>query len=317
MVATRRSAWHEDGKTGRLGTEKEQPFQAHANGIAGTRRKAMVKDQGEAWMICSLLEKTISLVHFHLHRLVHGFYKDEKEEQLHDRPTYLDKPTYRGYVHFYSFLYLCPILTIGLLYITETPETRWLCTIYMISCTSLYCVSGFYHTYPWKSRTAEIVLQRVDHAMIYFIIAGTYTPLLGIFLRNRPIWFSSIIDTMAEDQKTMIEMIPIVWAVALLGMAKSFIIGKTLSSIDTVLYAMVASVGIMPIVIQNLQALASDLPSDLLQQHYEGHAIDPWLWVWFIIGAISYFSGGIQFYTFITDNYIVDFLLTKLIPHIY
>jgi len=48
--------------------------------------------------------------------------------------------------------------------------------VFGISLLLLYSASATYHTFankPWKG-----ILQRLDHAMIYFLIAGTYTPFL-------------------------------------------------------------------------------------------------------------------------------------------
>ncbi len=50
------------------------------------------------------------------------------------------------------------------------------CAIYGTSLISLYTMSSIYHgLYP---NTAKKVMQIIDHCTIYFLIAGTYTPLL-------------------------------------------------------------------------------------------------------------------------------------------
>jgi len=50
-----------------------------------------------------------------------------------------------------------------------------------LSLVCLYTVSGLYHAVPW-SRLWKQRLQRIDHAMIYVLIAGTYTPIAAIVL---------------------------------------------------------------------------------------------------------------------------------------
>lgn len=50
------------------------------------------------------------------------------------------------------------------------------CVIYGISMTLLYTMSSVYH--GLKSGTAKKVLQVLDHCTIYFLISGTYTPVL-------------------------------------------------------------------------------------------------------------------------------------------
>ncbi len=57
--------------------------------------------------------------------------------------------------------------------------------IYGVSLISLYCMSSIYH--GLKDGTAKRVMQVMDHCTIYFLIAGTYTPvLLGAIRRISP-----------------------------------------------------------------------------------------------------------------------------------
>jgi len=49
------------------------------------------------------------------------------------------------------------------------------------SLVGLYTVSSLYHSVPWRPLWKQR-LQRVDHAMIYLLIAGTYTPVAVIVL---------------------------------------------------------------------------------------------------------------------------------------
>jgi hemolysin III len=50
-----------------------------------------------------------------------------------------------------------------------------------LSLVGLYTVSSLYHSVPW-SRLWKQRFQRIDHAMIYVLIAGTYTPTAAIVL---------------------------------------------------------------------------------------------------------------------------------------
>ena len=50
-----------------------------------------------------------------------------------------------------------------------------------LSLVGLYTVSSLYHSVPW-SRLWKQRFQRIDHAMIYVLIAGTYTPTAVIVL---------------------------------------------------------------------------------------------------------------------------------------
>ena len=58
--------------------------------------------------------------------------------------------------------------------------------VFGISLLLLYMASTVYHSFankPWKG-----IFQRLDHAMIYFLIAGTYTPFLLTQSRTKLGW---------------------------------------------------------------------------------------------------------------------------------
>ena len=57
------------------------------------------------------------------------------------------------------------------------------CSVYGISLVALYSVSSVYH--GLKPGMAKKILQVIDHCAIYFLIAGTYTPIL--FTAIRPV----------------------------------------------------------------------------------------------------------------------------------
>ena len=54
-------------------------------------------------------------------------------------------------------------------------------SIYGICMIALYCVSSVYH--GLRPSTGKKVLQIIDHCTIYFLIAGTYTPIVLTALR--------------------------------------------------------------------------------------------------------------------------------------
>ena len=53
--------------------------------------------------------------------------------------------------------------------------------IFGISLVALYTVSSLYHSVPWR-RVWKERMQRLDHSMIYILVAGTYTPISFIVL---------------------------------------------------------------------------------------------------------------------------------------
>lgn len=60
-------------------------------------------------------------------------------------------------------------------------------SIYGISLTGMFIVSALYHSLQ-VSHAATDILRQVDHAMIYFLIVGTSTPIFLIVLRKGWRW---------------------------------------------------------------------------------------------------------------------------------
>lgn len=52
---------------------------------------------------------------------------------------------------------------------------------------ALYTTSSLYHTVPWRDRWKRR-MQRMDHSMIYVLIAGTYTPVAALVLDSPWRW---------------------------------------------------------------------------------------------------------------------------------
>lgn len=67
---------------------------------------------------------------------------------------------------------------------------------YGISMILLYTSSSLYHALPVKEKTL-LLLKKLDHSMIYVLIAGTYTPICLIVLEGAWKWgFFSVVWTM-------------------------------------------------------------------------------------------------------------------------
>lgn len=59
--------------------------------------------------------------------------------------------------------------------------------VYGVATTALYLTSSSYHLYA-RSPRARVVMQRMDHSMIYVLIAGTYTPVCLLALHGSYRW---------------------------------------------------------------------------------------------------------------------------------
>jgi hemolysin III len=85
------------------------------------------------------------------------------------------KPRLRGVLHQWAFF----VSVIGgVVLVVAAPAGRaTLATgIYALSVSALFGVSALYHRITWTSAEARRWMRRLDHTMIFFLIAGTYTP---------------------------------------------------------------------------------------------------------------------------------------------
>ena len=85
------------------------------------------------------------------------------------------KPTWRGWIHAATF----PVAIaagVVLIVLAEGPIAKTAASIFMASSLVLFGISALYHRINWKPKTKQI-FRRLDHANIFLLIAGTYTPI--------------------------------------------------------------------------------------------------------------------------------------------
>lgn len=70
---------------------------------------------------------------------------------------------------------------------TERERRFWPCLIYVVSLCTLYLSSTLYHSF-FTLKLTKRVFQVLDHAAIFLLIAGSYTPFLSILLPDRALW---------------------------------------------------------------------------------------------------------------------------------
>lgn len=100
-------------------------------------------------------------------------------------------------------------------------------SIYGTTLIALYLASTLYHSIP--SAGAKRMLQRFDHAAIYLLIAGSYTPILLVTLRGAMGW----------------TVFGIVWGVALTGCALEFLAGRRWRKLSLVVYLALGWVAVL------------------------------------------------------------------------
>lgn len=69
------------------------------------------------------------------------------------------------------------LMIFRLVTMSSTVVTAVSCILFCLSLIALYSASGFYH-FSTSSEKVIKVLRKLDHAMIYVLIAGSYTPVL-------------------------------------------------------------------------------------------------------------------------------------------
>ncbi|GAA2788478.1 hypothetical protein GCM10010470_23870 [Saccharopolyspora taberi] len=94
------------------------------------------------------------------------------------RPAALVKPKLRGWIHLGS---LVLFLAAGAALIVVAAGSRPAAAtagiaIYVATVLGLFGVSALYHLKTWVSTGARTWMRRLDHSMIFLLIAGTYTP---------------------------------------------------------------------------------------------------------------------------------------------
>ena len=99
------------------------------------------------------------------------------------KPADIGKPRMRGWLHLYA-VFVAAVAGIVLCAVAATrPGTAPLlsCLVYTVTVCGLFGVSALYHRRVW-SRRGFVVMRRLDHSMIFLLIAGTYTPFSVLLL---------------------------------------------------------------------------------------------------------------------------------------
>lgn len=92
------------------------------------------------------------------------------------------RPALRGVLHLVAAL-LAPAALFALLLVADSPRRYVGAAIFATSLILLYASSASYHLAPWRP-LARRIMRRIDHSMIYVLIAGTYTPFCLVVLDN-------------------------------------------------------------------------------------------------------------------------------------
>jgi hemolysin III len=128
------------------------------------------------------------------------------------------KPLLRGWMHLVCFFLAIPagVLVVAL---ADTAEGRVGAVVYAVALVALFGVSGSYHRGRW-SQAARRRMQKLDHATIFVMIAGSYTPLCLVAMQG---WVAPV-------------MLVLAWAGATAGAVLAFTGGRRSRIVRSALY---------------------------------------------------------------------------------
>jgi hemolysin III len=92
----------------------------------------------------------------------------------------VDKPRLRGVLHEHAAGVALGAGAV-LIAVAPSPRAAWAAAGFTFSLVLLYAVSAIYHRVHW-SPVARARMRRADHASIFVLIAGTYTPIVVVGL---------------------------------------------------------------------------------------------------------------------------------------
>jgi len=136
------------------------------------------------------------------------------------------KPKFRGVSHEWAF-FLSLGLGISLLVLADTPRKLLAVGIYTISLCALFGTSALYHRVNWKTSRARMLMRRLDHSMIFLLIAGTVTPFALLTMEGA--WATAILIA--------------VWSAAALGVVVELVWTGSPKWVSALIYVAVGWIG--------------------------------------------------------------------------
>jgi hemolysin III len=122
-------------------------------------------------------------------------------------------------LHQWAFLVSLP-LSLALVVAADSARARIAVTLYALTVAALFGTSALYHRVRWRSLNARLWMRRLDHSMIFVVIAGTYTPFALVILHG----------------PLALEILVVVWAGALAGVGFNLFWTNSPRWLDAALY---------------------------------------------------------------------------------
>ena len=140
------------------------------------------------------------------------------------------KPRLRGVLHEAAFA-ISLVTGTALICLADGGRQRVAAAVYAVSVALLFGTSAAFHRGPWKGRAYD-VMQRLDHSMIFILIAGTYTPFSLLLLEGRARW----------------TVFGVVWGGALVGVVLRTVVRRPARWLFVALYLVLGwvALGVLP-----------------------------------------------------------------------
>jgi hemolysin III len=130
--------------------------------------------------------------------------KAESAKEVASEAIAAVKPKLRGVSHEWAF-FASLLFGTALIVAADTPKATLAVAIYAVSLSALLGTSALYHRVNWKRPEARRWMRRLDHSMIFFLIAGTYTPFALLVLNGAladailaVVWIGAVIGAIVE-----------------------------------------------------------------------------------------------------------------------
>ena len=101
-------------------------------------------------------------------------------EDALDHPEEDKKPSWRGWIHAATFP-VAIVLGVILIVAADGAAAKISSSIFVASSLLLFGTSALYHRIDWSPKV-KAIFKRIDHANIFLLIAGSYTPITVLAL---------------------------------------------------------------------------------------------------------------------------------------
>jgi hemolysin III len=137
------------------------------------------------------------------------------------------KPRLRGVLHQWACACSVP-LGLAMVLVAGTARARIALSVYALSLMGLFGASALYHRIDWRSVAARDWMRRLDHSMIFVLIAGSYTP-FAVLVLHGPLAIAILVA---------------VWGGAMLGVGFNFVWGDAPTWLRAALYVVLGWVAV-------------------------------------------------------------------------